>query len=175
MIRTERLDLINRDKSHFESILTLDKEKQMAKLGLNSDERYDVEIDRLHRLLLLDESSWKSWDLILRSENTMIGSGGFHSISDRHQRAELGYALDMSHRRKGYMTEAVSAFVDHGFHEMNLNRIEAFIEPSNLASLNLIKRLGFKEEGRLKQHHNYEGQLYDSLVFALLKDEYINK
>ncbi len=55
---------------------------------------------------------------------------------------------------------------------MHLHRIEALIGPDNIASLKLVKRLGFVEEGTLREHY-FKNEIYeDSIIFSLLKQEY---
>ena len=73
---------------------------------------------------------------------------------------------------KGYMKEAMAEVLRYGFDEMKLQRVEAFIEPFNEPSLKLAKHFGFKQEGHLRKHYMKNNVLEDSLVFALLKDEY---
>lgn len=56
--------------------------------------------------------------------------------------------------------------------QMQLNRVEAMIGPGNTASIRLVKKFGFVEEGRLRGHYCKKGTIEDSLVFGLLKAEY---
>lgn len=59
----------------------------------------------------------------------------------------LGYKLDVDHLRRGYMFEGLSAAIATIFEAYGLHRIEANIMPRNRASVNLVKKLGFYEEG----------------------------
>ena len=172
MIDTQRLKLIHRDLDHFKNIIQMPEEEQMKMLGLMDRSRFDIEIDRVHRILKMDESTWKSWDLYLLEESKVIGSCGFHNMQLRHKRAELGYGLDAAYRKRGLMSEAISAVVDHGFAQMALNRIEAFIAPDNTDSINLVKKLGFSFEGTLRQHHFHDGETHDSCVYSKLSEEH---
>lgn len=70
------------------------------------------------------------------------------------------------------MTEAVSAILTYGFESMDLNRVEAFIAPDNVASLGVVSKYGFTKEGYLRQHYNSNGEMLDTVVYGLLKDEY---
>jgi ribosomal-protein-alanine N-acetyltransferase len=56
---------------------------------------------------------------------------------------------------------------------MYLHRIEALVGPHNIPSLKLVKSFGFREEGRLREHYFINNQLEDSIVFSLLKREYL--
>lgn len=114
--------------------------------------------------------------LILKGTNRVIGGGGFHNWYIYHNRAELGYALTRDEdKRHGYMSEAVKAMLAYGFHEMALNRVEACISPANIASLSLIRKFGFTQEGHLREHYIRENSPEDSLIFSLLRSEYVTR
>jgi ribosomal-protein-alanine N-acetyltransferase len=72
------------------------------------------------------------------------------------------------------MSESVSAILRYGFNTIGLNRVEACIGPSNIASQKVIKKFGFTQEGHLRQHFIRDGEIQDSLIFSLLKAEYQN-
>ncbi|MFS8083042.1 MAG: GNAT family N-acetyltransferase, partial [Ginsengibacter sp.] len=102
-----------------------------------------------------------------------IGSCGYHNWYIDHRKGEIGYTINKDeNKRKGYMGEAVSTILDYGFKIMILNRIEACISPANVASLSLIKKFGFTREGYLRQHFIREGEIQDTVIFSLLKEEY---
>ena len=60
---------------------------------------------------------------------------------------------DDNYKQKGLMSEAVEAIIDYGFNALRLHRIEAFIGPDNVASLRLIKKMHFVQEGILREHY----------------------
>ena len=68
------------------------------------------------------------------------------------------------------MTEALNAIIDLGFMEMDLNRIEAVVMPKNRASIKLLEKLGFRNEGRLEEYENWGSKGFTDLcMFALLR------
>ena len=71
------------------------------------------------------------------------------------------------------MTEAIDPIIGYGFNTLNLNRIEAYVGPDNLASLSILKKQNFKNEGLLKSHYFKNGIAEDSLVFALLREDWL--
>lgn len=111
--------------------------------------------------------------LVLKENGETIGRCGYHNWYSEHNKAELGYALSKAeHKRKGYMTEAVAKILEYGFDSMGLNRVEACVGPGNSASLSLVRKYGFTQEGYLRQHFIRDGGIQDSLIFSLLKEEY---
>ena len=102
-----------------------------------------------------------------------IGWCGYHLWYTEHQRAEIGYVMeDNNFRGKGLMTEAMRLIISYGFKEMNLNRIEALIEPNNTPSLKLAENFQFVKEGHMRDHYIKNGIAEDSLIYALLKKDY---
>lgn len=59
------------------------------------------------------------------------------------------------------MTEAVRAMIQFGFEHMCLNRIEAEVMPENIASIRLLLKLGFVEEGVLHERSFWRGAFHD--------------
>jgi [ribosomal protein S5]-alanine N-acetyltransferase len=86
-------------------------------------------------------------------------------------RAELGYVLARTQWGRGVMREALTALIDHVFTHMALRRLEAEIDPRNVASARLLERLGFAHEGLLRQRWSTKGELSDSALYALLQDD----
>jgi len=88
------------------------------------------------------------------------------------RRAEVGYALASSAWGQGYAREAVQALLDYGFEHLDLNRVEADIDPRNTASARLLERLGFRAEGLLRERWIVAGEVSDSAMYGLLRAEW---
>jgi [ribosomal protein S5]-alanine N-acetyltransferase len=67
------------------------------------------------------------------------------------------------------MTEAASAPIEHAFGALNMRRIEADIDPRNVASARLLERLGFVREGLLRERWLVGEEVSDSLLYGLLE------
>lgn len=139
----------------------------------HDEEQLEVERDRYKKGYTSFNKSFLYFQLIDKKSNVVIGWCGYHTWYFIHFRAELGYGMtNVDYREQGLMREALKAIIDYGFNEMKLNRVEAFVADYNMASLKTIARLNFKEEGRLVQHYLSDGNFEDSLVFALLQEDY---
>lgn len=64
----------------------------------------------------------------------------------------LGYSLDKDHLCRGYMTEAVNMVTEYGFSELGLHRIEANVMPRNTASLRVLEKCGYEQEGLARKY-----------------------
>jgi ribosomal-protein-alanine N-acetyltransferase len=115
------------------------------------------------------------WIVTLKGDSHPIGSLGFYNWDrPRSYQAEIGYDLAMEHWGKGLMTEAMKAVIDFGFEKMELNRIEVYIMPRNRRSIRLVKRLGFRREGLLRQRYFDEfGNFTDDILFSMLRDDWM--
>lgn len=84
-------------------------------------------------------------------DHALIGTVSLFDLNEQCRRAEIGYGMAHSAWGKGYMNEALSALLDFGFTQLNLNRVEADIDTRNIASVKSLERLGFSREGYLRE------------------------
>lgn len=111
------------------------------------------------------------WGIERKSNPGLIGTIGLHAWASKHRRAEVGYELHPDHWRNGYISEALQAVVSYGFNDLNLTRIGAIVFTENEGSQKLLQKLGFQQEGMLKQYMYQNGCSFDVNVYALLRDE----
>jgi ribosomal-protein-alanine N-acetyltransferase len=174
VLTTERLILRKLTPQDFNYIFEhYSKEEIINQLGLTTNEEFLKEQEKVKGGYTTYDRTIIQFKLVLKETNEVIGSCGFHNWYSIHSRAELGYALTKEEfKQKGYMSEAVKTIINYGFNTMNLNRIEAFVGPTNIASLSIVNKLGFIQEGHLKQHYFKDGIIEDSIIFSLLKTDY---
>jgi RimJ/RimL family protein N-acetyltransferase len=107
--------------------------------------------------------------VVLAATGEMIGNVTLHHFSDQNRRCELGYALASAHWGKGYAREALRAALGYGFRVLDLNRIEADIDPRNAASGRVLEALGFRKEGYMPQRWIVQGETADTAFYGLLR------
>jgi len=110
--------------------------------------------------------------IVRRADAELIGTGTLYALDAQCRRADLGYALHPSAWGRGYATEAVTALLDWGFEQLDLNRVEADVDPRNTPSARLMERLGFIREGCLRERWIVGGEVCDSLMYGLLAREW---
>ena len=96
-------------------------------------------------------------------------------IDGKPQVKEIGYILRRDHWRSGIAREAVGRVIEHGFDDLGLRRIFADTDPENGGSIALLERLGFQREGRLRGEWETHIGVRDSLIFGLLRAEWMEK
>jgi ribosomal-protein-alanine N-acetyltransferase len=84
--------------------------------------------------------------------------------------AHLGYWLDSRLAGRGVMPTAVALATDHAF-AIGLHRIEVNIRPENVASLRVVEKLGFRDEGIRRRLLHIAGEWRDHRSFALTAEE----
>lgn len=129
---------------------------------------------RKYMIGLYRERKGFRWVITLRGEGRPIGSlGYFKWAPSASYQAEMGYDLAKEHWGKGIMTEAMKAVIDFGFEKMELNRIEVYVMPRNRRSAKMIKNLGFKREGLIRQRYFDEfGNFTDDILFSMLRSDW---
>ena len=80
------------------------------------------------------------------SRRTVVGSAGFHGPPDADGRVEIGYGVEAGQRRRGLATEAVNGLLDWALGQ-GVSRFRASVAPTNVASLAIVRRFGFREVG----------------------------
>jgi len=107
-----------------------------------------------------------------RADGVVIGSCTLYALDTQCRRADVGYALALPEWGQGYANEAVSRMLDWGFDELELNRVEADIDPRNVPSARALERLGFTREGHLRERWIVAGEVSDSWIYGLLAREW---
>ncbi|AIY40379.1 GNAT family acetyltransferase-like protein [Collimonas arenae] len=120
----------------------------------------------------LDENPGTRWGIQTRQHARLLGTCGLFRWNPAWRKCMIGYELAVHAQKQGFMRETLSAVMSWGFKHMELNRIEAMVHPDNLASLKLLRELGFVDEGRSRQAGYWQGQYHDMLQLSLLRSEW---
>ncbi len=111
------------------------------------------------------------WAIVDRADDRLMGSIGFNAISTWADRAALGYELARRAWGHGFATEAVREVVRFGHERMRLNRIEAAVMIGNEASVRVLRRVGFVEEGVLRAYGYWKGRYHDLRMFSIVRTD----
>ena len=119
-----------------------------------------------------ETKSYNRWAIVRKEDQQVVGTIGYHKWARAYCRAEVGYDLSPDCWGQGYMSEALREVIRHGFEGMGLHRIEALVYVGNDASVKLLKRMGFQQEGLLRDYFCLNGVFYDHYQFSLLRREW---
>ena len=144
-ITTERLLLRRICPEDAEDIFDIvsDEETTLDEGGFHAFEEMDEEFRDLIRVFCRQER----YGIILRSQNKLIGLLVLQREEMLIGEAEAGFVIHRDYRRKGYMTEAMTALLDVYFTHTGLRSVLARCFTYNTASSAMLEKIGFQYEG----------------------------
>lgn len=112
---------------------------------------------------------------VIMLDEQVVGRIGLHYLNMGNRNAAIGYWLNKHAEGKGIMTRCCTALINYGFGELELQRIEIKAATTNAKSQAIPRRLGFQQEGILRQAELVGGKFLDLALFAMLRDEWLAK
>jgi ribosomal-protein-serine acetyltransferase len=108
----------------------------------------------------------------IRYRGELCGAIGLHDIDVRDRNTSIGYWLDEAFTGRGIMTRACRAILTEGFQHYDLHRVEIRCATGNTGSAAIPRRLGFAEEGVLREAEWLYDHWVDLLVFSMLAQDW---
>lgn len=132
--------------------------------------KYKEFVSKKNQLMKADR--FYDFGVFLRKNGELVGMVSAMEIQRGiSQMAYLGYVLFPQYWNKGYGTEAVKAMFDIAFNQIKLHRLEAGIEPDNVASIRLVESLGMRHEGLKKKLLFLRGEWSDLVTYGITCEE----
>ncbi len=94
------------------------------------------------------------WTVLLKETGQVIGRAGLN-VREGYELPELGFVIDVEHQRQGYAYEVCQGILDHARKELEFDAVQAFVDEGNLASIHLLKKLGFVCQGEVEADRRY--------------------
>lgn len=131
----------------------------------------DARLDYIRRTLrqLAENNGFQA---AIIEDGLIIGAVGFHGVDWNHRSTSIGYWLAEDRQGRGTMTEAVRVLAAHAFDLWKLNRIEIRVAVGNLRSAAIPQRLGFVEEGVLREAERHGDSFKDIALYSMLADDW---
>jgi ribosomal-protein-serine acetyltransferase len=117
----------------------------------------------------LDENDGFQGALVL--DGRIIGAGGLIGVDWGARKTSIGYWLAEEQQGRGLMTRAVRAVTDYAFDDLDLNRVEIQVGTNNAKSRAIPERLGFRQEGVLRDYERVGDRSLDIVVYSMLRRE----
>ncbi len=115
------------------------------------------------------------WAVTLKDSGKMIGTCGFTNINSENMRAEIGYVINPKYHGFGYATEAAMLVVRFAFEQLDIHRLEAKFIVGNDASENVMRKLGMKKEGIMREYMFIKGDFRDICMYSMLAEDYFRQ
>jgi ribosomal-protein-alanine N-acetyltransferase len=106
------------------------------------------------------------WAISLTGDRKLIGVVCLWKFSEDYRVAELGYELMPRFQKKGFMQEAVSRVIRHGFEQIGLGRIEAVTHHKNKNSIRILEKNGF-----ILESDRTDDELPSNIIYSLRRKE----
>ena len=113
-----------------------------------------------------------AFEYSIRWQNVLTGSLGLHNMDFAGRNAHVGYWLAPPYQGRGIMTRAVAALGDHSFGSLALHRLEVRCVVQNLRSRAVAERLGYHQEGILREAYLLHGRFRDIALYAMTSPEW---
>lgn len=176
IIQTDRLTLKSIDEAYAPQVLDFVSRNKSFLEEWEPKREQEYFTLETHKNILHDEfvkmqdgQLFKVW---LFKNDEIIGSAALSNIvRGIFQSCHLGYKIDRDESNKGYMTEALRKVIGVAFEQLLLHRIEANIMPRNYASLKVVEKLGFYNEGLAKKYLKINGVWEDHIHMVLLNEK----
>ena len=100
----------------------------------------------------------------------VIGSVTLDKGKGAHNcKGELGYVIAKKYWGNGLATQAIKLAIQTGFQDLDVERIEAYVDPSNIGSQRVLEKNGFLKEGLLRHYVVQKGKVKDRFIYSILK------
>jgi RimJ/RimL family protein N-acetyltransferase len=172
-LRTERLVLRPFAPSDADEVHAILQEKEIASNTLHIPHPYPEGMAA--EWIAAHPAKWARGDGAifagtLPEDGRIVLAAGIE-VEPPHRRAELGYWVAKPFWNRGYATEAARAVIAFGFAQMGLHRVQANHYARNPSSGAVMRKLGMRHEGRLREHTYKWGVFEDIELYGILKDE----
>ena len=118
---------------------------------------------------------WVQYGIENRSIGKIIGDCAIKLDQNDIRIAEIGITISHLFQRKGYAKEVLSGILTFLFNEKEIHRVVEIVDTKNIASINLLKSIGFRQEGHFIDNVFFKGRWGSEFQYAMLKREWDNK
>tara|TARA_B100001964_G_C13874063_1_gene440010 strand:- start:71 stop:607 length:537 start_codon:yes stop_codon:yes gene_type:complete len=110
--------------------------------------------------------------------NVLIGCCGLVYINWKDRHADLSLYIgknDLYIDDNGLAEESCKLLLDYAFSDIGLNKVWTEIYEFDQKKYNLFEKIGFSQDGVLRQNYWFEGKWWNSIILSFLNKDYINK
>ena len=115
-----------------------------------------------------EEKEWMLISIRLKSTNDYMGLLCLCYESIENNTIEIGWRLAHEYHGQGFATEAAGCLLDFIKSNLKPHKVVAYCVAENLASSNIMLKLGMQQEACLREHGKLGGQWYDEAIYGLI-------
>lgn len=117
----------------------------------------------------------KGFAVGIRYQGKLAGQIEYNYLDWNNRKTELGFWLGESFQKKGLVTKSCKILINHAFQTLNLNRVEMHCGIENKKSRKIAEKLGFREEGTIRQSAWIHDRFVDFVVYGMLSGEWMKE
>ncbi|MBO8172195.1 MAG: GNAT family N-acetyltransferase [Bacillaceae bacterium] len=136
------------------------------------DTRHPDDTRRFIQTAIRQDASNDGFHAGIWYQGKIAGVIGFHRIDWANRSTSIGYWLGQHFQGRGIMTRACKEMVDYALNELDLNRVEIRCAVENRKSRAIPERLGFVEEGCVRQNEYLYDHYVDHVIYGMLKQDW---
>ncbi|MGG9963028.1 GNAT family N-acetyltransferase [Ferruginibacter sp. SUN106] len=118
---------------------------------------------------------WVQYAIENKETKKLVGDCAIKLDEHNTDIAEIGITISHLSQKNGYAREVLSGILDFLFNEINIHRVVETVDAENTASINLLKSVGFREEGHFIENIFFKGSWGSEFQYAMLKREWDSK
>ena len=173
VLRTERLIVRTIEASDLGAMSVINADAAVTRFLLHPAWTAPEQVQNWWRRVGIRSACGQAIQLIITlADGEVIGTCALFEIDPNQQSAVIGYQLAQAYWGLGMMREALLATLAMGFEKIGLRRIAARVDYRNSSSVGLLLRLGFLQEGLLREHAWVKGALTDLVLLGLLRRQW---
>ena len=138
---------------------------------------YDLPLEIEKTEKWFDNNKYRTdrFDAVIEMDNIPVGTIGLLSIDKKNNKAEFYIAMgETDHKGKGVAKRASLLVLKYGFEKLGLNKIYLFTEVENIAAQKLFERIGFINEGHIREDVVSGRKYVDRYIYGLLKSDWMS-
>lgn len=177
MIETNRLLMRQIEYTDWEFFYNVEKDASVQEYvsDINTEEtireRFESRLPSWNKM----NSQWLCLVITLKETGEKIGVSGFYPEWEPYQQAEVGFLLASGFQGEGYGKESLIAVLGFVFDDLSFHKVKATVTEGNDASCGLLRKVGFQQEGLIRDNYKIQGAWKNDIVFGLLRNELVTK
>jgi ribosomal-protein-serine acetyltransferase len=168
---SREIELRTLEERHAEQVFALIVEDRERHPELDKNFSLDDARKKIrHDLALLADN--KGLNVGVWYRGILAGTVRYHEIDWPNRSTELGYWVGVAFEGQGLITKTCRVLIDYAFKELDLNRIVISCAVENQKSRAIPERLGFTQEGVMRQSEWLQDHFTDMAVYGMLTSEW---
>ncbi len=177
-IKTDRLQIRNLQPKDLDGFFAYRQLPEIALYqGFNVMEKAACKafIAKYSAKTLGSPGEWVQYAIAWNDSDEIVGDCAIRHKSPDTRIAEIGMSISPTHQKKGIAKEAMKGIVDWLFNEKEIHRIEEITDAENLAAVQLLESLGFRQEGHFIENIWFNGKWGSEYQYAILRSEWLEQ